>query len=134
MSPTKSSDFFCKLMCALALRREGSGRVWRQEEVPALPPEPSPTHPIRCCQHTIVYKKKSHQILFGSSLMDITVLLLIYGFTLFPTLCPLVFFFTRFKTQKLYLFMRMTLMGTRIESCMVILATFHHSANLTYSG
>jgi len=26
--------------------------------VPAFPQEPSPTHPTRCCQHTLVYKKK----------------------------------------------------------------------------
>jgi len=25
--------------------------------VPAFPPEPSPTTPTRCCQHTLVYKK-----------------------------------------------------------------------------
>jgi len=36
---------------------EGSGRVWRQEEVPAFPPEPSPTPLTRCCQHTLVYKE-----------------------------------------------------------------------------
>ena len=41
--------------------------------MPAFPPEPSPTHRTRCCQHTLVYKK-SHLILFGPSLLDITVL------------------------------------------------------------
>jgi len=41
----------------VALPWEGRGRVWRQEEVPAFPPESSPTHPTRCCQHTLVYKK-----------------------------------------------------------------------------
>jgi len=41
----------------VASPREGSGRVWRQEEVPAFPPEPSPTQPTRYCQHILVYKK-----------------------------------------------------------------------------
>ena len=41
----------------VALPKEGSGRLWRQEEVPVFPPEPSPTHHTRCCQHTLVYKK-----------------------------------------------------------------------------
>jgi len=31
--------------------------MWRQEEVPAFPPEPSPTIPTRCCQHILVNKK-----------------------------------------------------------------------------
>ena len=52
MSQTKSSDFFCKLMF-VALPREGSGRVWRQEEVPAFPPEPPPTHPTRAAANTL---------------------------------------------------------------------------------
>ena len=41
----------------VALPREGKRRVWRQEEVPTFPPQPSPTHPTRCGQHTLVYKK-----------------------------------------------------------------------------
>jgi len=57
MSQTKSSDFFVNLFVFVALPREGSGRVWRQEEVPAFPLEPSLTHPTRCCQHTLVKKK-----------------------------------------------------------------------------
>jgi len=36
---------------------EGSGRARRQEEVTAFPPEPSPTIPTRCCQHTLVNEK-----------------------------------------------------------------------------
>jgi len=42
----------------LALPKESNGRVWRQAEVPAFPPQPSPTHPTRCCQHTLVHKRK----------------------------------------------------------------------------
>jgi len=49
--------FFVNYCVFVALPKEGSGRVWRQEEVPAFLPEPFPTHPTRCCQHTLVYKK-----------------------------------------------------------------------------
>jgi len=71
MSQVKSSDFFFVNWCVFeTLPGEGSGRVWRQQEVPVFPPEPSPTHPTRCRQH--ISLQKSHLILFGSSLMDIT--------------------------------------------------------------
>jgi len=51
--------FFVNKCVFAAMPREGSGKVWRQEKVPAFPPEPSSTQPTRCCQHTLVYKKKA---------------------------------------------------------------------------
>jgi len=49
--------FFVNLCVLVVLPKEGSGRVWRPEEVPAFPPEPSPTIRTLCCQHALVYKK-----------------------------------------------------------------------------
>jgi len=66
--------FFVNCECVfVALPREGSGRVWRHEEVPAFPPEPSLPHPRAAANTTLVYQKKSLD-LFGLSLMVITVL------------------------------------------------------------
>jgi len=58
--PIKIYCFFFVNQCMfVALPGKGSWRMWRQEEVPAFPSKPSPTHPTCCCQHKLVNKKKS---------------------------------------------------------------------------
>jgi len=47
----------------MCVRNIAKGGQWERVEARGgarFSPEPSSTHPTRCCQHTLVYKKKSH--------------------------------------------------------------------------
>jgi len=57
MSQTKSSDFFCKLMCVGSSAWVGSGKVPGERGHLLLPPHPPFALPRQCYEHTLVYKK-----------------------------------------------------------------------------